>query len=236
MTTRVALVTISLFAAACGSKSRDKEPPAAGKPAEPPAAAKPAEPPPAAAVKPADPAPPPAAAGAITFGQQPDDASCVAYLPQRNGEPLELPTDVAKALECPISPPEALPTNDGFVYVAANELRFWKIGADPSRRLVLFDVPKDGELEGLSYAFSPDGTKLAAIAKVASYPQGTRLFVLTVSPAGEVTGKFKQDAAVFSPCGSVCTPQAPVWKDAKTIEITPPTDDGGPGSPVAIKL
>lgn len=184
-----------------------------------------------------NPAPAPrAATGPITFATQPDDASCVAYRPKRGGVAVAVPKAIDLALACPTMPPVVLPSGDGFVYLTGHELRFWTQTPDPDRRLVLFDVKDDDQDFAVSIpVWSPDGTKLALVSKASSYPAKTRLFVLTISAAGAVTAKTKHDVAVFSPCGSVCVPQPPTWKDGATVEVT--TDaDGAPGAPRAFKL
>lgn len=220
-------VVLSLAAlAACGSdKKQDPTPgPTPTTPAQP---TTPATPTPTAPA----PAPAPAAAGPLSIVEEAGDGSCFAFRVKRAGAPVAMPKAVATALECPIVPPVLTPAGDALVLFGAEQLSYWVPGAD-AKRLVLFDPG----VEGVSVpSWSPDGTRLAVVVKGDSYPASTRLFVLTLSATGDVTDKVKQDVAVFSPCGSVCSPQAVIWKDGKTIEVTTP-GDGEPGPVKTIKL
>ncbi|MEZ4399011.1 MAG: hypothetical protein R3B06_03285 [Kofleriaceae bacterium] len=239
MRSSLSFVAMSLVAVGC-SKAKDS------KPAEAPAApvktpAPPAGAPttPASGVAAPSPAPGTATPGAgpIDFEEIPDDASCTKYVPRRGGAAMTIPADIADALACPITAPELLPSGDGFVYLRSREreLMFWKPGADP-RRLVLFEAPDDDSFSTSVPAWSPDGTKLALIAMSSTYPERTRLFVLTIDPAGAVTAKVKHDVRVFSPCGSVCRPTIPAWQGNAAVEVTDDTDDGAPGAKHLIKL
>lgn len=218
-------VVISLAAtlAACGSdKKKDPTPTTTAKPTTPAPTTPPATPP---AMPPPDPNSP------LQIVEVPGEASCFDYRITRGGAAMTPPKAAAAGFECPIVAPTLTAKKDAVVLLAGEELSYWVPGSEP-KRLVLFDPG----VEGVSVpAWSADGTRLAVVVKGTSYPQSTRLFVLTVSAAGEVTDKIKQDVAVFAPCGSVCTPQAVTWKDAKTVEITTP-GDAAPGPVKAITL
>lgn len=226
------LVAMSLLAVAC-AKAKESQPaePPPPKPVDP-APARPADPSPAAPTAGGAAAP---ATGPITFDEIPDDASCVKFVPKRGGAAMTLPKDIADALECPATAPEVLPGGDGFVYVRGHELLFWK-PIDPPRRLVLFEAPDDDSFSTSQPVWSPDGTKLALVSMSSSYPDKTRLFVLTIDAAGAVTGKVKHDVRVFSPCGSVCRPVSPEWKGPNAVEVTDYTDEGAPGEKHLFKL
>jgi hypothetical protein len=224
-------VALSLLAAltACGSdKKNDPSPTTTAKPTTPaPTTPPPTTPPPT--TPPAMPPPDPNSPLAII--EEPGDASCFGYRIERGGAVVVRPKAVAAALECPIVPPVLTPKRDAVVLFGGEELSYWAPGSEP-KRLVMFDPG----VEGVSApTWSPDGTRLAVVVKGTSYPEATRLFVLTLSATGDVTDKVKHDVAVFSPCGSVCTPQAVTWKDAKTVEVTTP-GEGEPGPVKAIKL
>ena len=224
-------VAISLAAAlaACGSdKKQDPTPTTTAKPTTP-AAPTPTTP---AAPTPTTPAmPPPDPASPLAIVEVPGEASCFDYRVERGGAIVAQPKAVATALACPIVPPTLTRKKDAIVLLSGEELMHWTPGSEP-KRLVKFDPG----VEGVSApTWSPDGTRLAVVVKGTGYPQSTRLFVLTVSTAGDVTDKVKQDVAVFAPCGSVCTPEAVEWKDDKTVVVTTP-GEAEPGPPKTITL
>lgn len=171
----------------------------------------------------------------LSVESAPGEASCTAYSLARAGGAVELPDDVKAAFECPMIAPVITADGSAVVYAGGSdalELRYWSPGASP-RVLATFDAGADGMSEP---SWSPSGTKLAIVVKASSYPEGTRLFAFTVSPTGEVSGASEHDVAVFSPCGSVCTPFTPNWKDEATLDVVTPGDaEPGPTATITLK-